>query len=84
MPFTASAAIVPEEVFVLSVNEPMAIPETVPSLFFVPAKSLGVMTVLPLMSVLPVFHSLTQSSMSASTPSLPGIPALAFDQTNDR
>lgn len=41
MPFTASAAIVPEEVFVLSVNEPMAIPETVPSLFFVPAKSLG-------------------------------------------
>ena len=65
-------------------KEPMATPEMVPSLFFVPAKSLGVMTVLLLMSVLPVFQSFTQSSMAVSIPSLPGVPALAFDQTNVR
>ena len=62
----------------------MATPEMVPSLFFVPAKSLGVMTVLLLISVLPVFHSFTQSSREASAPALPGVPALAFDQTNVR
>ncbi|WP_240648851.1 hypothetical protein [Butyricimonas faecalis] len=83
MPLTVSTVTVPEAVLTESGNEPMAIPETVPSLFLVPANSFGVMTVLPLMSVLPVFHSLTQSSMAASAPSLPGVPDLAFDQTKD-
>ena len=81
MPFTVSVVIVPEEVFVLNANEPMAMPEIVPSLFFVPAKSLGVMTVLLLISVFPVFHSLTQSRRLASTPAAPVSPFLAFDHT---
>ncbi|MDC1684402.1 MULTISPECIES: hypothetical protein [Bacteroidales] len=84
MPLTVSTVTVPEAVFTESGNEPMAIPETVPSLFLMPVNSFGVMTVLLLISVLPVFHSLTQSSMEASAPSFPGVPDLAFDQTNDR
>ena len=83
MPFTVSVVIVPEEVLVLNANEPMAIPEIVPSVFLAPAKSLGVITVLLLISVLPVFHYLTQSRRLASTPAAPVSPFLALDHTKE-
>ena len=73
----------PEAFRVLSEKRPMAIPVIVPLLLFVPARILGVMTLWPSITVLPLFQSATQSSKLASTPGGPGVPDLTLYQPNE-